>query len=118
MQEQTDPTGDSSTPSTAVTDTQAEAGEAVASVPDDTAFRGLQPSIEQVPYHTPPAQGEAEAVVAPAVKQAGPIVPDSEPAPVEQVSQRRSSRQPVIVVAAVTAVCLCVVVALEFSHRL
>jgi len=85
--------------------------------PDDIASRGIQPSIEQLPYHTPPAQVEQEVAIAQNVNLAGPIVPSSEPTQDKKQSTHPTSKA-VAIMAASILICACLLIGIGVHHKL
>lgn len=89
-------------------------------IADGTAYHGLQPTVETVPYHAPPAQEHTEAVVSQPVKQAGPLLPESEPVQAAVAPSRRINRMTVAAVTLAVA-CVCAMIVAIFAvhdHRI
>jgi hypothetical protein len=84
---------------------------------DDIASRGIQPTVEEMPYHTPPASAEQVVTVAQNITQAGPIVPNSEPEQTDQQPKHETNMK-LVMTAAVAVLCVCAIAALSMSHKL
>ena len=89
----------------------------VPSPPDSLASQSIHPTIGQIPLHVPPVQPSQAIPVAQSVSQAGPIAPDSTPAPTGQLPSRRTNKT-MVMTATIVFVCIFVAIALGVDHKL